>query len=246
MNANLDLMRHSGKILAETLEFLSSGFIVPGISPLDISKKSEEIIRSYENALPAFLGYNGFPACACVSTNAQVVHSIPSPSFSLKEGDIVSVDLGVLYKEHYTDACRTLPVGNIGTREKKLIKVARESLDKGIEQATLNNRVGDISYAIQKHIERNGFTVSLDYTGHGIGRKLHDEPRVPNYGPPGIGPLLKEGLCLAIEPVVFDGPTDVWLDNDKWTVYSKNGNLSAHFEDTVIITNSKAEIITRI
>lgn len=246
MYTDLELMRRSGRILAETLEFLSSGFVVPGMTPLDLSKKADEIIRSYDNAIPAFLDYNGFPACACVSTNEQVVHAIPSADKVLKNGDIVSVDLGVLYKEHYTDACRTIPVGNIGPREKKLIKATRESLNKGIEQAVINNRIGDISYAIQKHIERNGFRVSLDYTGHGIGRKLHDEPKVPNYGPPGIGPLLTEGMCLAIEPVVFDGPTDVWMDPDKWTIYSQNGNLSAHFEDTIIITKTGPEIITRL
>ena len=243
---DLDKMRRSGRILAETLEYVCFSFVRAGISALDISLKAEEVIRSYEGAIPAFLGYNGFPAAACVSVNNEVVHSIPLSTKILKEGDIVSIDCGVIYEEHFSDACRTVGVGNIDFRCKKLIKVAREALDKGIEASLVGNHIGDISYAIQKHVERKGLTVSLDYTGHGIGKQLHAPPCVPNYGPPGKGPRLEAGTCLAIEPVIFDGPTDVWLKDDRWTVYSREGNLSAHVEDTVIITDTGPEIITRL
>lgn len=243
-DVNLDSMRASAAILAEVLIEVEAE-VKPGVSALDLAMKAEEVILSYKGATPAFKGYHGFPESACVSVNDQVVHAIPLASKVLNEGDVVSVDCGVILDGHYSDACRTFPVGNVGPREKKLLKITKESLDKGIEAAVIGNHVGDISYAIQGHVERNGFKVNLDYTGHGIGLSLHLPPSVPNYGPPGRGPLLSEGMCLAIEPVVFDGPTAVTLNEDKWTAVSLNGNLSAHFEDTIIITNSGPEIITR-
>lgn len=238
-------MRRSGKILGTTLSYLVDEFICPGVSPLDISHKAEEIIRSYEGAVPAFLGYHGFPASACVSVNTQVVHAVPRSDLILKEGDIVSVDCGVIFEGHYSDACRTVGVGNIGTREKKLLKVTEVSLNKGIEAAVPGNYIGDISYAVQRHVERNRFKVSLEFVGHGIGKVLHGPPCVPNYGPPKQGELLEVGLCLAIEPVVFDGSTECTLESDNWTVVSKQGNLSAHFEDTVLVTEEGPEILTR-
>lgn len=243
---NLDSMRASGKVLAYTLAYLENNFVRPGISSLDISKKAEEIIKDHAGCRPAFLGYNSFPECACVSINQQVVHAIPRGDIILKDGDIVSIDCGVIFDEHYSDACRTICINVRDTRLKSLVKTTKESLDKGIEAALVGKRVGDISYAIQKCVERRGFKVNLDFTGHGIGKNLHMEPRVPNYGPPGVGEILVEGACLAIEPVVFDGPTDVYLDEDQWTIYSENNNLSAHFEDTVIITSKGPEIITRL
>lgn len=241
---DLDLMRASGKILAEVIKVVCEEWIVPGTTPFQVSKKAEEAILSYEGASPAFLGYRGFPAAACVSVNTDVVHGIPSHNI-IKEGDIVSFDCGVKYKGHFSDAARTVIVGNVPERTRRLVKTTRESLDKGIEAAILGSHVSNISYAIQKHVERKGFTVSLDLTGHGIGLVLHGEPCVPNYGPPGQGPILAAGSCLAIEPVVFDGPQDVWLHQDGWTVYSRSEILSAHFEDTIIITEAGPEIITR-
>jgi len=242
---DLDLMRHSGSILRETLEFLSTTFIVPGISTLDISNKATEIICSYEGATPSFLGYLGFPAATCISVNEQVVHGIPLGNKIIKDGDLVSVDCGVSYKGHFTDACRTVGVGNVDYRAKKLIKITSEALDRGIAAALVGGYVGDISFAVQMHVERNRFAVSLDLVGHGIGRDLHLPPSIPNYGPPGQGERLEDGACLAIEPVVFDGPSKVVVQEDAWTIVSEQGNLSAHFEDTIILTRAGPEIITR-
>jgi len=241
---DLDLMRESGRMLSETLKFLTVEYIKPGITTLDVSNMAEEFIRSYEGAVPAFLGYNGFTGSACVSVNQQVVHGVPDNTI-INEGDIVSIDCGVIYKEHFSDACRTVAIGDIDPKVSKLIDVTRESLDEGIKKALVGNRIGDISYAIQRHIERNRFKVSLEFVGHGIGKVLHGPPCVPNYGPPNRGPELIAGTCLAIEPVVFDGPPDAKLAPDGWTVYSKYGNLSAHFEDTIIVTEEGPEIITR-
>jgi len=241
---DLSLMRKSGHILAETLRSLVNEYIVPGITAKGISDRAEEIIRSYDGAIPAFVDYNGFKWSACVSVNEQVVHSIPTNKV-LKDGDIVSVDCGVLYHKHYTDACRTVGVGKITDQLQHLLDTTDRSLSLGIEKAVVGGSIGDISYAIQKHVERNGFDVSLEFVGHGIGKKLHQQPCVPNYGLPGGGQRLESGTCLAIEPVVFDGPTDVILNDDGWTIISQCGNMSAHFEDTIIITEKGPEIITR-
>jgi len=241
---DLHLMRKSGHMLAETLKFLTTGYVKPGITTLDISNMAEEFIRSYDGAVPAFLGYNGFAGACCVSVNQQIVHGVPDNT-PILEGDVVSIDCGVVYKGHFSDACRTVAIGDIDPKVSKLIEVTRESLDEGIKGALVGNRVGDISYAIQRHIERNGFKVSLEFVGHGIGKVLHGPPCIPNYGPPNRGPKLKPGTCLAIEPVVFDGPPDAILAPDGWTVSSKYGNMSAHFEDTIIVTEEGPEIITR-
>lgn len=239
------LMRICGRILRETLKFLTEGFVRPGHTTLELSLKAEEIIRSYRGALPAFKGYRGYPEALCVSINQEVVHAVPSANRVIQEGDIVSIDCGVVYKDHFTDACRTFGIGTIDPRTKKLIKITSEALNKGIAVVKVGSFIGDISYAIQKHVERHRFNVSLDFIGHGIGRELHGPPAVPNYGPPGRGERLEQGTCLAIEPVVFDGPIETILQNDHWTVLSKNSNLSAHFEDTIIITNEGSEILTR-
>jgi methionyl aminopeptidase len=242
---DLNLMRASGCILAETLEFITKKSIKPGTTAYALSKKAEELIYSHKNAKPAFLGYRGFPAAACISINEQVVHGIPRKETIIHSGDLVSIDCGVLYKGHFSDACRTVVVGEVNSCQNQLVKTTEEALEKGISAAIIGNQIGDISFAIQKHIERNKFKVSLDFVGHGIGLALHQDPIVPNYGPPGRGNYLKEGDCLAIEPVVFDGSSEVFLDKDGWTVFSKEGNPSAHFEDTIIITKNGPEIITR-
>jgi len=245
-DVDLEMMRRSGRILAETLRYIESGYIVPGLSTLDISNKTLEIITSFEGASAAFLGYRGFTGASCVSVNQQVVHAVPRADIVIRPGDIVSVDCGVIYNGHYTDACRTVCVEPVDPRAKKLVKATYESLNCGINAAKAGDRIGDISYAIQNYIERKRFQVSQDYVGHGIGRILHADPQVPNYGPPNKGPLIKAGDCFAIEPVVFDGPTATFLEPDGWTVMSSHNVLSAHFEDTIIITAEGPEIITRI
>jgi methionyl aminopeptidase len=241
---DIGLMRISGRILAETLKFLTEEYIKPGVSTLDISNKAEEIIRSHTGAVPAFLGYHGFPGSACVSVNEQVVHGIPS-QLVVTTGDIVSIDCGVIYEKHFSDACRTIGVEHIDPKLSKLLEVTKDSLDKGIEQARVGNRISDISYAIQRHVERNSFNVSLEFVGHGIGRVLHGPPCVPSYGAPNCGPEIKPGTCLAIEPVVFDGSPNAVLAADGWSVSSRHGNMSAHFEDTIVITEDGPEILTR-
>lgn len=239
-------MRKAGKVLAQVLEDLPKEVIHPGISTLEISLKAEELIRSFAGCYPAFLGYHGFPHAACVSVNTYVVHTTPSDTCILKSGDIVSIDCGVLYNEHYSDACRTYIVEETSPAVERLVRATEEALNKGIQSALGGNRVGDISFSIQKHLERNGLQFSLDFVGHGIGKVLHGNPQVPNYGPPNQGPILIPGQCLAIEPVVFNGSTEVLLAEDGWSVYSKHGNLSAHFEDTILITESTPEILTRL
>jgi methionyl aminopeptidase len=216
------------------------------MSAVGISNLMQEIIMSYDDSTPAFLGYHGFPAAACVSINDEVVHGLPREGSIIKEGDIVSVDCGVIYRGHYTDACRTIAIGPVAKEVQDLLKYTEESMNKGIDKMLVGNKIGDISYAIQRHVERRGLKVHLDYTGHGIGHKLHQTPCVPNYGPPGRGDIIHEGMCLAIEPVVFIGDTATRTLKDGWTVISKNGNLSAHFEETIIATKEGPEVITRL
>jgi methionyl aminopeptidase len=235
-------MEKSGSILKETLRSVIE-YIKPGLSTLQVSKKAEEVIRSYEGASPAFLGYKGFPGAACISVNSQMVHGVPKSSLILKEGDIISVDCGVLFQEHYTDACRTVGVGSISPNLRKLLKVTKDALDKGIEQAQAGNQVGDISWAVQRHVERNRLKVCYDFGGHGIGRILHDDPHIPNYGPPKAGEVLTAGQCLAIEPVVVEESNSWVRDSDNWTISSSSGKLSAHFEDTIYITEKGSPLI---
>ncbi len=242
---NLDFMRRSGHILGTILKYACEELVKPGVTTLSISKDIEKLILDYKDSTPAFLGYRGFPEAACISVNQEIVHAIPSDNV-LVSGDIVSIDCGVIYKGHYSDACRTVGVGEIGVRERKLLKTTKDSLDKGIAVAVADSRIGDISFAIQHHVERKGFNASRLFVGHGIGYRLHEDPQVPNCGPPGKGLKLKVGQCLAIEPVVFDGPVDSVMASDNWTVITTNGNLSAHFEDTIIIQDGAAEVLTRI
>lgn len=244
-NLDITAMRKAGSILGEVLRQLTGNMIYPGVSTLDLSKKAEEIIRSYDGASPAFLGYRGFTAAACVSVNHEAVHGVPREDKHLQEGDIVSVDCGVEFNGHFSDACRTVGVGQIGQRQRKLIRATRDALGAGIAAAQPGNRIGDISYAVQRHVERRRFNVSREFVGHGIGRVLHGPPVVPNYGPPGRGGEIKPGICLAVEPVVFDGPPIARLLEDKWTVVSATSCLVAHAEDTVLITEEGPEILTR-
>jgi methionyl aminopeptidase len=219
--------------------------IVEGINTHELDKFAENTIHK-RKAQPAFKGYRGYPATICASINSQVVHGIPSTKIKLKQGDIISIDLGVYYQGFYGDAAYTYPVGKINERTQKLLRVAEESLYVGIEKASEGNRLFDISYAIQSYVEKNGYSVVRDFVGHGIGRSLHEEPQIPNYGKKGRGPRLKKGMTLAIEPMVNEGGWEVEILEDGWTAVTKDGKLSSHFEHTVAITQNGPLILTKV
>lgn len=241
-NREIQLMREAGRILALVHEELAD-YIKPGISTLDIDKKCEAIIRGY-GCIPSFLNYNGYPASVCVSVNDQVVHGIPTAGRILLEGDIVSLDTGVIYEGYQSDAARTLPVGEISEEAKRLIRVTEESFFAGIEYAKEGNHLNDISSAIQDYVEKAGFSVVRDLVGHGIGTHLHEEPEIPNFRQRRRGLKLQAGMTFAIEPMVNVGRYDVeWLDDD-WTVVTEDGSLSAHYENTILITKDGPEILS--
>jgi methionyl aminopeptidase len=238
----LELIRKSGEVLLGTFTILE-GMIRPGMRTAELDAAAEEFIRS-RGGIPAFKGYQGYPATICASINEQVVHGIPGDR-TLEEGDIVGIDMGVVLDEYYSDATRTYPVGEISEEAARLIRVTSESLDHGIEQVREGNHLSDISHAIQKHAESHGYSVVRALVGHGIGRRMHEEPQIPNYGPPGKGPELKAGMVLAIEPMVNMGAHDVLTLEDKWTFVTVDGKLSCHFEDTVAVTDDGPRIMTR-
>ncbi|MDD5771810.1 MAG: type I methionyl aminopeptidase [Candidatus Omnitrophica bacterium] len=238
---DLRMLKRSGRILAAVMREVEK-MVKPGITTLDIDRFSEELILK-ENALPAFKGYKGFPATACVSVNEEVVHGIPSPRVIL-EGDIVSIDLGVNLEGYFSDMAVTLPAGRVDERKKKLIEVTKRSLELGIKQAAAGNYLGDISCAIQSFVEAQGFSVVRNFVGHGIGVALHEEPEVPNFGPAHLGPLLKNGMVLAIEPMVNTGSWECRIDRNGWTALTRDGLASAHFEHTVAVTNKGPVILT--
>lgn len=239
----IQLMRDAGKILAEVHNQLEE-FIAPGISTLDIDKKGEELIRSY-GCIPSFKGYEGFPASICVSVNDEVVHGIPVANHYLFDGDIVSLDAGVIYKGYQSDAARTHGVGVIDDDVKKLIDVTRESFFKGMEYAKAGNHLYDISAAIQKHAEANGFSIVRELVGHGIGTEMHEEPQIPNFKPRfRKGIKLKPGMTLAVEPMVNAGKKEIWMLEDEWTIITQDGANSAHYENTILITEGDPEILS--
>ncbi len=236
-------MAESCRIVAEVLDGIRQ-IIVPGIATKELDEFAESFIVQ-RGARPAFKGYKGYPASVCVSVNEQVVHGIPS-STKMKEGDIVSLDIGVYYKGFYGDAAVTLPVGKISVEQKRLLSATEKALQLGIEKAVIGNRISDISAAIQNYAESEGFSVVRDLVGHGIGRELHEEPQVPNFGRPGQGPELREGMTLAIEPMVNAGGWEVVLLNDGWTTVTKDRSLSAHFEHTVAVTKNGSIVLTKL
>jgi methionyl aminopeptidase len=244
----IEKMRVAGKVVGEILEKLSE-IIKPEVTTKYIDEFSEKYIRKLKMT-PAFLGVAGirypFPASACVSINDEVVHGVPSTSRVLKSGDIVSVDLGIFYEGYYGDAAKTYAVGNISESATNLIKVTELSLQKGIEKTLSGNRLGDVSNAVQVVVENAGFSVVRDFVGHGIGKNLHEEPQIPNYGKAGIGVKLLPGMVFAIEPMVNEGSCEVCVLDDDWTVVTKDGSLSAHFEHTVAITENGYEILTKV
>lgn len=238
----IELMREAGRILAIVHEELEK-FVRPGITTLDIDKKGEEIIRSFD-CIPSFKGYNGYPASICVSVNDEVVHGIPNKGTILQDGDIVSLDAGVIYKGYHSDAARTLAVGEISAEAKRLIEVTKQSFFEGIKFAKEGNHLHDISSAIQAYVEGFGYSVVRDLVGHGIGTNLHESPQIPNFRQKRRGVLLEAGMTLAIEPMVNMGHYDVcWLDDD-WTVVTEDGSLSAHYENTILITSGEPEILS--
>ncbi|MDD5166828.1 MAG: type I methionyl aminopeptidase [Candidatus Omnitrophica bacterium] len=238
---DLEMMRKSGKILARTMRKLQES-IKPGISTLEIDSLAEDLI-SKENATPAFKGYKGFPASVCTSINEEIVHGIPSDR-KLLEGDIISLDLGINYQGYYSDAAITLGVGKINPRAKKLIEAAKKALSVGIKEARINNHLSDISYAIQNYVEKQGFSVVRQFVGHGIGHQLHEEPEIPNFGRPHQGPVLKNGMVLAIEPMVNMGTWETEILDNGWTAATKDKLASAHFEHSVAITEKGPEVLT--
>lgn len=230
--------------MAETLEQLKEK-VKPGVTTEDLDRIAEESIVK-KGGKPAFKGYRNFPATLCASVNSEVVHGIPSKKSLLSEGDIIGLDLGAIYDGFYGDAAITVPVGKISKAAENLIKITEESLYKGIDQAKIGNRLSDISHAVQVHVESAGYTVVREFVGHGIGRNLHEEPQIPNYGDPGQGPRLKKGMVLALEPMVNLGKSAVNILSDKWTVVTKDGSLSAHFEHTISITEEGPVILTSL
>lgn len=239
----IQLMREAGKILAEVHEKLAE-MIAPGITTWDIDRKGEELIRSAD-CIPSFKGYQGYPASICVSINDEVVHGIPSREHRLFEGDIVSMDAGVIYQGYQSDAARTHGVGKIDPEAQRLMDVTKESFYRGIRYARAGCHLYQISAAIQSYVEENGFSVVRDLVGHGIGREMHEDPQIPNFRPKlRRGIRLRPGMTLAIEPMVNAGGYEVWMLEDDWTIVTQDGMKSAHYENTVLITEGDPEILS--
>jgi len=242
----IDLIRESCRIVAETLQLMKRK-IAPGVATLELDEIAEDYIAS-NNAIPAFKGYSqggapGFPKSVCISVDAEVVHGIPNGRI-LKEGEIVSLDVGVLKNNYYGDAAITVPVGAVSEEKKNLLEVTEKSLYKGIEQAKAGNKIHDISASVQKYVEDNGFSVVRDLCGHGVGKYLHEEPSIPNFGMNGTGITIKNGMTLAIEPMVNAGGYAVVTGSDGWTVITADGSPSAHYEHTILVNGDLPEILT--
>jgi len=238
------LMREAGKIVAEVLQLLTNK-IRPGITTAELDEAADEYARN-RGGIPSFKGYNGFPATICVSINEEVVHGIPTYKRRLHEGEIVSLDFGVIYKGLQGDAAVTVGVGQIDQKAKSLIAVTEGALLEGIQMVRAGNHLSDISWAIQNYVESRGFSVVRQYVGHGIGRNMHEEPQIPNFGQPGRGPVLRPGMVLALEPMVNVGTWRTRVKADNWTVVTEDGSLSAHFEHTVLVTADDPEILTKL
>lgn len=236
-------MRKAGRLLAETLLRVEDS-VKPGITTAELNKIAEDYIVKH-GGKPSFKGLYGFPAAACISVNEQVIHGFPS-KYVLQDGDLISIDCGVCLNGYQSDAARTFMVGNVSDEAKRLVAVTKESFFKGIEFAKPGNRLSDISNAIQTYVEGNGFSVVRDYVGHGIGRDVHEDPDIPNYGRAGRGPILQEGMTLAIEPMVNVGTHKVITLDDEWTVVTADKKLSAHYENTVAILTNGPEILTLV
>lgn len=242
-SAEIEVMREAGRISARALRLVGEA-VVPGVTTAELDRIAEEAIRS-ARAVPAFKGYHGFPATLCTSLNDQVVHGIPSTKVVLHEGDIVSIDVGALFEGYYGDNAATFAVGTVADEAVRLLEVTRRALDAGIEAAVTGGRLYDIGAAVQAIAEADGFGVVREYVGHGIGQSMHEDPNVPNYGKPGTGPALESGMVLAIEPMINAGSHVVEALPDGWTVVTRDGSLSAHFEHTVAVTSEGPIVLTR-
>ena len=238
----IEIMREAGRRLASVHKKAREA-LRPGMSTYELDKLIHSFILE-EGGKPSFLGYQGFPASSCISLNDTVIHGIPSKDIILEEGDVVSLDLGLIYQEYHSDAARTLFVGQVDEEKKKLVSVTKESFFKGLEFCRQGYRLSDISHAIQNHCESQGYSVVREFTGHGIGKDLHEDPAIPNYGKPGRGPRLTPGMVLAIEPMINLGKKDIFMEKDGWTVRTSDGRPSAHYEHTVLITESDPELLT--
>ncbi len=238
----IKLMRDANQLVGMTLGELAK-HIAPGISTLQLDKIAEEFIRDH-GAVPAFLGYGGFPNSICASVNEQVVHGIPSSKMILKEGDVVSIDCGTILNEFVGDSAYTFCVGDVSPEVKTLLRTTKEALYRGIQAAVAGKRIGDISNAVQTYCESKGYSVVRELVGHGIGKKMHEEPEVPNYGRRGCGPLLKSGMCICIEPMINMGSKNVVFERDGWTVRTKDRKCSAHFEHCIAIHPEGSEILS--
>lgn len=239
--AELDKMAAAGEILVQTLKLLE-GKVREGVTTLELDEAAEKYIRS-QGATPAFKGYRGFPGSICASPNSMVVHGIPGP-YALQRGDVISLDVGVVKDGWVADAARTFPVGPVSAIASKLLDVTKSSLFAAVEQCRPGNRLGDVSHAVQETVEAEGLSIVRSLVGHGIGRAMHEEPQIPNYGDPGKGPLLEEGMVLAVEPMVNAGRHQVRMGDDGWSIYSQDGSLAAHFEFTIAVTADGPRILT--
>ncbi len=246
----IEKIRESSRIVAEVLQTLR-GFVRPGLTTWALNKKAEEIIRR-RRAKAAFKGYKPsfgsrpYPAALCVSINEEVVHGIPSLRRVLKEGDVVSMDVGVEYRGYFGDAATTVALGEVNGRVEELLKVTEKALYSGVEAARVGNRVGDVSHAIQAYVESQGFSVVREFVGHGVGKKIHEDPPIPNFGDSGQGPLLRDGMTIAIEPMVTMGSGDVKIKDDGWTAVTVDGSWAAHFEHTVALLDEGTRVLTEI
>jgi len=236
----IELMDQANRIVLTVLDEVGA-IIAPGVTPRELDRLAERVIRG-AGGVPAFLNYRGYPATLCISVNDVIVHGIPN-DVPLKEGHIVGIDCGVLYKGYYGDAARTFAVGEVDDEAKRLLKVTEEALRLAVEQVRPGGRLSDIGHAVQRHAERHGFSVVREFSGHGIGTSLHEEPQIPNFGSPGKGPKLRPGLVLAIEPMVNAGKAGVRMDADGWTARTEDGSRSAHFEFSVAVTSSGARVL---
>lgn len=237
-------MRDAGKVVAEVLALMGE-YAKPGISTAELDQIAEAHIRK-SGAIPTFLGYGGFPASICASINEEVIHGIPRKDRFLEAGDIISIDVGATFRGYVGDAARTFPVGEVNEEAARLIRVTEESFFEGLKQAVAGNKLGDVSHAVQRHVEKNGFSVIRDYTGHGVGQKMHEDPSVPNYGKSGKGPRLKPGLTIALEPMVAAGHYSLKTLGDHWTCVTRDGSMAAHYENTFAVTDGEPEILTRL
>jgi methionyl aminopeptidase len=239
----IESIKTAGLVVAEILDRIQSE-VEPGMTTTDLNRMTDEMLNKYDSARSAFLGYRGFPKSICVSLNDEVVHGIPSPSRIITEGDVVSLDYGVHMDGFYADSAVTFQIPPVDPEVGKFLDVCRKALDEGIKKAIIGNRIGDISSAIQKEVESNGFNVVKSLVGHGIGKDLHEEPQIPNYGNSEEGVFLQEGMVLAIEPMINMGGAEVKTLDDEWTIVTVDGSLSAHFEHTMVVTGNGPDLLT--